>query len=103
MMMAPDSSHLPSGTLSEETLAALRAALVRHLHHSPPAPDLHESLIALAREARRKSIHAEQLLVVLKEIWSALPDVRNATNPRDQSVMLQQLVTICIREYYGAS
>jgi hypothetical protein len=102
MMMAPDSSHFPSGALSEETIAALRAALVRHMQDSPPAPDLHESLTALAREARRKSIHAEQLLILLKEIWGALPEVKNATNPREQSLLLQQLVTICIREYYGA-
>ena len=101
MMMAHDSSHGPSGELSEETVAALRAALVRYMRNPAPGPDLHEALTALAREARRKAIHAEHLLIIFKDLWSALPEVKGARNPREQNAMLQQLVTLCIQEYYA--
>jgi hypothetical protein len=101
MMMAQDPTPGSSGELSGETVDALRAALVRYMRKPEPSPDLHESLIALAREARRKNIHAEQLLITLKELWNVLPEVKSARNPREQNTMLQQLVTLCIQEYYA--
>ena len=44
----------------------------------------------------------EQLLVVLKDIWSGLPEVRSMTNSREQIRLLQRVVTMCIKEYYSA-
>jgi hypothetical protein len=44
----------------------------------------------------------EQLLVVLKDVWSSLPEVRSMTNTREQINLLQRVVTMCIREYYSA-
>ena len=43
----------------------------------------------------------EQLLIVLKDIWSGLPEVRSMSDARAQTSLLQRVVTMCIKEYYS--
>jgi hypothetical protein len=54
----------------------------------------------MAGEARSKSMLPEQLLVVLKDIWYALPAVRAIDDAGAQIRLLQRVVTMCIKEYY---
>jgi hypothetical protein len=56
----------------------------------------------MAGEARARSILPEQLLVVLKDVWSSLPEVRSTHESREQISLLQRVVTMCIKEYYSA-
>jgi hypothetical protein len=55
----------------------------------------------MSTEARDKRLHAEQLLVQLKETWSTLPEVRAMTDAAEQVRALQRVVTMCIKEYYS--
>ena len=57
----------------------------------------------MAAEARSKSVPPEQLLVILKDIWYSVPSVRRISEPIEQVRLLQRVVTMCIKEYYGAS
>ena len=100
MMMAHDSSPGPAA-LSEETIEAVRAALVRYIDAPSQGDRLRESLHVMAAEARAKSVLPEQLLVVLKDIWYSLPSVRAMSEPVDQVRLLQRVVTMCIKEYYA--
>jgi hypothetical protein len=101
MMMAHDSSPPPTAGLAEETVARARVALSQYLE-DPEAQgqSLRDALDAMAAEARSKQMLPEQLLVVLKDIWYALPAVRALDDSAAQIRLLQRVVTMCIKEYY---
>lgn len=101
MMMAHDSSPPPAAGLAEETVARTRAALSHYLADSDGDGDgLRDALDAMATEARSKSMLPEQLLVVLKDVWYTLPEVRALDDSGAQIRLLQRVVTMCIKEYY---
>jgi len=100
-MMAYDSSQPPPSRLDSATLDELRAALRLYLADSSSPSVLRNALMRTAKEAHEKSILPEQLLVVLKDVWNALPEVRAMPDTMDQVRMLQRVVTMCIKEYYG--
>jgi len=101
MMMAHDSSPTPPSGLAEETTEAVRAALVRYLRAPGSPNELRSALNRMADEARSKAILPEHLLITLKRLWSSLPEVRALGDVEEQTRMLQRVVTMCIREYYG--
>jgi hypothetical protein len=101
MMMAHDSSPPPAPGLAEETTARTRVALSHYLENAEAGGDeLRLALDAMAAEARSKAMLPEQLLVVLKDIWYALPAVRSIEDSGAQIRLLQRVVTMCIKEYY---
>ena len=100
MMMAPDSSHTPPSRLDEATVAAVRDALRAFLADDADSSALQRALLRLSTEARSTGMLPEQLLVLLKDTWSALPDVRAMTDTAEQVRLLQRVVTMCITEYY---
>jgi hypothetical protein len=102
MMMAHDSGHTPPSRLDDASIEGLRAALRAYLQDSKDPSMLQPPLLAIASEARARDILPEQLLVVLKDVWSNLPEVRSMTNTREQVNLLQRVVTMCIKEYYSA-
>jgi hypothetical protein len=101
MMMAHDSSPGPA-TLADETIEAVRVALVQYIGSPTRGESLGTALHHMAAEAREKAMLPEQLLVVLKDIWHSLPSVRRIEDPADQIRLLQRVVTMCIKEYYTA-
>ena len=100
--MAFDSSHTPPSRLEDATVNAVRDSLRRYLADSSDPVALQRALLRLSAEAHDKNLHAEQLLVQLKDIWYALPEVRTMTDTTEQVRLLQRAVTMCIKEYYGA-
>jgi hypothetical protein len=103
MMMAFNHDQTPAPALSDDTVAALRRALLSYLSDGDRAGALREALVLAAREARTKGIMAERLLVTLKATWNALPQVREADGDaaRAQVALLQRVITRCIEEYYS--
>ena len=102
MMMAYDSSFTPPSRLDAETVSAVRDALRAYLGQEAEPSTLQRALLRMSTEAREKDIHAEQILVVLKDVWSGLPEVRAMTDAGAQMLLLQRVVTMCIKEYYSA-
>jgi hypothetical protein len=102
MMMAHDSSHPPPSRLDDDTVAAVRGALRAYLSSSGNAAELQGALMRMSAEARERSVLPEQLLVVLKDVWGTLPEVRAMTDAGSQVRLLQRVVTMCIKEYYSA-
>lgn len=99
-MMAFDRTpSLP--TLDPATVDALRATLARSAAHGNHADDLRELLCKTADEARAKGITAERLLIMLKDLWYGLPEVANAPSATAANMLLQELISRCIHEYYS--
>lgn len=100
MMMVQDSPP-DRPKLSQESIAVLESALQQYLA-DPSQPDaLQPALRRVAAEARERKIHAEHLLLILKDVWFALPQIRTAPEGESQNRLLQRIVTLCIREYYA--
>ena len=102
MMMAYDSSAPPPSRLDDETIAAVRTALRGYLSSSPDGSALQGALSRMSSEARERGMLPEQVLVVLKDVWNGLPEVRAMSNAGEQIRLLQRVVTMCIKEYYSA-
>jgi len=100
MMMAPDRTpDVPA--LNAASLAALTSAL-EHYAQRADTTALQPALQTIATEAREKQMRAEQLLVVLKDIWYSVPQIAQAPLGEQQNRLLQRVVTLCIREYYSS-
>ncbi len=88
----------PTGPVSADTVAALREA-IRRLGAAELNGELRAALNQLSDEARAKGVRAEQLIILLKQLWYRLP---MPSVPRDERTrMLERLVTLCINEYYA--
>lgn len=98
-MMAHDSAT-GRPQLSAESVSELTSALRRFAAGDGEVDAIQPALRAVASEAREKRVHAEQLLVLLKDIWYGLPQVRELADSDAGHSLLQRLVTVCIREYY---
>jgi hypothetical protein len=102
MMMAHDSSSTPPSRLDEHTVVAVRDALRAYLAKGADPAPLQRALVDMSSEARRKAMLPEHLLVVLKDVWAGLPEVRSMHDSGEQVRLLQRVVTMCIKEYYSA-
>ena len=101
MMMAYDSSQNPPSRLSDDTTQSVRVALQDYLA-SGASSDLQQALLLMAADAHEKSMPPEQVLIALKKIWNALPEVCAMSDTGNQIRLLQRVVTMCIKEYYSA-
>jgi hypothetical protein len=89
-----------AGALREQLLGALSLAL-RVGDGSEGARDggLRRLIQRASQSARERGLRAEQLLILLKETWRELPEVRHVPF-QDADDMLARVVTLCIEEYY---
>jgi hypothetical protein len=63
---------------------------------------LHDALHTVARDARERGVHAEELLVTLKTMWFEVGGAPNAAHSSSSNhKQLDELVTACIKLYYG--
>lgn len=99
MMMAHDMSPTPP-SLDNETISAVRSALAEFVRSSDRVASLGPILHRVADEARAKGISAESLLIVLKNLWSSLPDVRDMEKAAEREKLKHKIVTACIEAYY---
>jgi hypothetical protein len=88
-------------SLDANTVEALRAMLGRSAAQGRHDPQLHDLVCRAAGEARTKDIRAEQLLIMLKDIWYSLPGVAARTASDIDNALLDDLISHCIREYYA--
>jgi hypothetical protein len=98
---SPSEKAEHSPALSKDTLQILRAAIAKHARGEAHDDELRRALSLLAQEARVRNLRAEELVIAMKTLWRALPEVQGATNRTEQNLLLGRLVSICIEEYYG--
>lgn len=102
-MMAYDSRSTPEPrALSEETLDALREAVLRlWLHPTISDEALGTAIARTVDEARERALRAEEVIVAFKSLLTELPEL-NAPARRLEAVRFRErLVTQCIKAYYG--
>jgi hypothetical protein len=100
MMMARNSPP-KHPQLDPASTRMLESALLVYLANPTSATELQEVLRRIATEAREKKMHAEHLLIALKDVWFGLPQIQKAPDNEAQQRLLQKVVTLCIREYYA--
>ncbi len=97
----------PIGSLAPPTdLPAAAADVLRQALRAGAAPQsgdgtLRSALRQLTEQARHRGLRAEQLVVVLKQEWAALPEIRDMPAGRQRSEALARVVSLCIEEYYA--
>ena len=101
-MMAPDQPYQPHPrSLSAETTAALREAVVRHLERGSDGDDsLGRAVSIVVAEARARDMRAEELILAFKNLYDALPEPRSAVARAEQVHLRERLVSACSRAYY---
>ena len=104
-MMAPDSRYSPEPrALSEQTLAALRRAVSSHQGRSADSEEsVRLAVDAVVAEARARKMRAEELILAFKAVYNALPEPVAAAARAEQLRLREQLITACIKAYYGGA
>ena len=93
--------RMPSPRLEAQTLDTLRSVMQRAVRRGDHGQELQDVLARTASEAHDKAIQAEQLLIIMKDLWYSLPDVRKAEDTDRQTELLQELISHCITQYYA--
>ena len=88
-----------SPRLCPETMQQLSEVMDRAVRRGDHSDELHTLLCRAAEEARERGIRAEQLLVIMKDVWHSLPALQQGDSER-QTELLQELISHCIRQYY---
>ena len=99
-MMAFERTPPPSPRLDPETIETLSSVMERAARRGNHTDELHDALCRAAGEAHEKGIRAEQLLVIMKDMWHSLPALQELGDSERQAVLLQELITHCIQRYY---
>lgn len=88
---------------SSPVASAFRDVLERHAAGPLGATELRAGLRPIVRRAREAGFTIEQLLVVVKREWLALPGTRAAQGERGETARrLERAVTLVIETYYEA-
>jgi len=69
-------------------------------HDAQATDDVRNSLGDLCDGAHATGVTPEQMLVVLKRAWREVPEARRASQ-EDEGVLLAQVVTLCIKEFFS--
>jgi hypothetical protein len=93
---------LPPRVLSGAGVVALRSALQAQLRGEWPDGALRRAIRVMCDEAHRNGLRAEQLLVILKDAWSSLPEVARLPTGGTRERLLDRIVTMCVEEFYGS-
>ena len=89
---------------AEPGLTVARAALRAHVEATRrprEAPRAREAMRTLCDDARRRRLHAEQLLVAVKGAWRTLPSAETGGDERSRQHTLDRFITLCIEEFYA--
>lgn len=99
-MMAFERTPPSSPRLNPETMETLTRVMERAARRGNHSDELHDVLCRAAGEARERGIRAEQLLVIMKEMWHTLPALQQLGDTERQTQLLQELISHCIQQYY---
>jgi hypothetical protein len=99
-------SHLSLQQCREHALSSLELALDGQQREGRTSGfltrvHLRHALHDLCVSAYRSGLHAEQVIVMVKEIWEALAGTTHLASPHRQRDMLSEVVTFCIHDFYA--
>jgi hypothetical protein len=97
-------------TIPESTIAALRELLLRMMRDEPESDaegmahageHVRRELRKLCDDAHRNHVRVEQIVIAIKQGWSSLHSERPRARSAGPDELLNQVITICIDEYYA--
>lgn len=93
----PTDAPAPASPMRRDPAERVRAAAERLAETGDEAP-LREAAREIAAEAAARGLRAEDLVVAFKQLWTSIP----ALSPlrRRGRPLLDELVTLCIDEFY---
>jgi hypothetical protein len=65
--------------------------------------EIRSALREICADARRSGLRAEQLLVLIKEVWSTMPASISRVQSAHGDDRLNYVISTCVDEYYGGS
>ncbi|HEV7706241.1 MAG TPA: hypothetical protein VGO46_18225 [Gemmatimonadaceae bacterium] len=99
-----DAIALKSSELAGTVELAMRKEMGRIRAHAVDAPSTFRTdLIAVCRQAQRKGVRAESLVIAMKSIWQSIPETRSFARPLAMDSLLNEMVTIALDEFYEPS
>lgn len=87
--------------LPSPAVVAVRAAVSGLVALRADEQALRAAVCALAREARERAIAPERLVVCFKTLWAEETAAHPMPDRRAQGALFDQMVTLCIREYFA--
>ena len=88
--------------LQRPAFDAVRAAVNQLMTQPGEERLLRAAVCALARDARARGVAPERLLVCFKTVWADATAAHPGGDRRAQGALFDQMITLCIREYYAA-
>ena len=64
--------------------------------------EVRDAIRLLCDRGKLGNLRAEQLIVRVKEVWSALPEARRVGDGPSRDEFLAHVITLCIHEFYSA-
>ena len=103
----PSDGTTPLGTTNRKLSAALRRVFQdSRLDLADMRADadqrLRPALSQVCSDARHAGLRAEQLLVLIKEVWSGLPAGLSRVQSVHGDERLNYVISVCVDEYYGS-
>ena len=114
-MLTSDRAHrlvqpVTPRTIPASTIAALSELLVRMMRDESSenadatvnaGAEVRGALRALCDDARAHRVRVEQLLIAIKQGWASLHNDHPRARSAGPDAMLNQMITLCIDEYYS--
>ena len=102
--MVPDHNSAAGAPaeLPSPAVVAVRTAVSEVMACPAEERVLRAAVCALAREAREHAVAPERLLVCFKSLWAEETAAHPMPDRRAQGALFDQMVTLCIREYFAA-
>lgn len=96
----------PPARAPDSGVTALRAALQTHLQArllgSSPDGQLRRTIRLVCEDAQRQHLQVEHVIVVAKQAWHSLPEVRQLASSSIAAELLSAVVSLTIDEFYAA-
>jgi hypothetical protein len=90
----------PLEPIREQLDALLRQTLSALAVGGATRVQIRKALRPACDAAHERGLHAEQLLILVKNVWHELPATRRATR-EDAERLLARVITLCVDEYYA--
>jgi len=90
------------GDMPSRGVLALRTAIQGVMRNGSPDDDVLRAMRVFCAEARRREVNVERVLVLIKQTWRTLPEVRRLGGARREAA-LAHLTTLAIRTFYDSA
>jgi hypothetical protein len=97
-----DASPSPERVVPVEAIELVRAVFRAWVLGAVEDPELRRALRLFCDAAQRQQLRSEQVLVALKSMFRAVPEISNTRKRDSSNDLIARAVTMCIEEYYAA-